>query len=74
MPSIQSNFSDFKRHYTRKSIERDYELLYLFDKHSTAVREASNANYIIHRHNLPLVAIVHGNANYFIVKSNETEL
>lgn len=72
--SLELQLEFFKTNYKKKAIAGNFELMYLFNTHYLASRETANANYLINQLKLPLVAIHYNSCNYFVVKSDETEL
>jgi hypothetical protein len=72
--SLEKHLEFFKINYKKKAISGNYELMYLFPTHNLAARETTNANYLINKLKLPLVAILYNSCNYFVVKSEEVEL
>lgn len=73
--NLQTNLNKFSENFrTKKSIREDTALIYVFENIHEASRKAFDANILIDRMRLPLVAICKDFCNYFTVQSNETEV
>lgn len=71
---LQENLEKFREAfpYTKCIVDQD-RITYCFPFFSKAARAAFDANLLIERMGLPLVAVNHGDNGYFVVQSNETE-
>jgi hypothetical protein len=72
--SLQEHFETFRKHFSVKKCYIDrYNMTYLFTSIYAARKSSSEANLLIERLKLPLVAIHNANCYFFTVQSNEHE-
>jgi hypothetical protein len=72
--TIQDYLEDFRTKYpvTKCLVDHD-RITYVFSTFYNASKAATDANMLIQRLKLPLVAIHYSNNGFFTVQSNETE-
>ena len=72
--TLQDHLESFRVKYpvTKCIVEQD-RILYVFKTFYNAYRAANEANMLIQKLQLPLVAIHYGSNGFFTVQSNETE-
>ena len=73
--TLQDNLETFRTNYpvTKCLVDHD-RITYIFNTFYNASKSSTEANMLIQRLKLPLVAIHNGNAGFFTVQSNETEV
>lgn len=73
--TLQDHLETFRTSYqiTKCLVDHD-RITYVFNTFYNASKSSTEANMLIQRLNLPLVAIHYGNAGFFTVQSNETEV
>ena len=73
--TLQDNLEEFRVRYPITKCLVDHDgITYIFNTFYNASKSSTEANMLIQRLKLPLVAIHNGNAGFFTVQSNETEL
>ena len=72
--TLQDHLETFRTSYpvTKCLVDHD-RITYVFKTFYNAYRSSNDANMLIQRLKLPLVAIHYGNNGFFTVQSNETE-
>ena len=72
--TLQDNLEEFRVRYpiTKCLVDHD-RITYIFHTFYNASKAATEANMLIQRLKLPLVAVHYGNCGFFTVQSNETE-
>jgi len=72
--TLQDHLETFRTSYpvTKCLVDHD-RITYIFNTFYNAAKSTVEANMLIQRLKLPLVAIHYGNAGFFTVQSNETE-
>lgn len=72
--TLQDNLEEFRVRYpiTKCLVDHD-RITYIFRTFYNASKAASDANMLIQRLKLPLVAIHYASNGFFTVQSNETE-
>jgi len=72
--TLQDHLETFRTSYpiTKCLVDHD-RITYVFSTFNNAYRSANDANMLIQRLKLPLVAIHYGSNGFFTVQSNETE-
>ena len=72
MPITSHTLDTFREAFpSTKVLQEDNQLLYVFKSFYNASKTACEANSLIERMKLPLVAIHQGSNSFFVVKSNE---
>jgi len=72
--TLQSNLEKFRERYPiTKCLQNDDNIIYIFQTFYNASKAALEANMLIEKMNLPLVAIHKGSCSFFTVQSNEYE-
>ena len=73
--SLQENLETFRVNYpvTKCLVDHD-RITYIFNTFYNASKSATDANMLIQKLKLPLVAIHYANNGFFTVQSNETEV
>lgn len=71
---IQASLQEFKKHFhiAKCLVDKD-KIIYSFKLSHNINKACSEANMLIERLKLPLVAIHYGSNSFFTVQSNETE-
>jgi hypothetical protein len=72
--TLQSNLEKFRTNYpVTKCLKNEDNIIYVFQTFYNASKAASEANILIEKMNLPLVALHNGSCSFFTVQSNEIE-
>ena len=73
--TLQDHLETFRIKYnvTKCLVDQD-RITYIFNFYYNAYKAANEANMLIQRLKLPLVAIHYGSNGFFTVQSNETEV
>lgn len=72
--TLQDNLETFRKRYPiTKCLVEDNYIIYIFRSFYNASKAATEANMLIEKLKLPLVAIHSASNGYFVVQSNETE-
>lgn len=72
--TLQSNLETFRKAYpVTKCLVNEDNIIYVFKFFYNASKAACEANMLIEKLNLPLVAIHKGSCSFFTVQSNEIE-
>jgi hypothetical protein len=72
--TLQSNLEKFRTNYpVTKCLVGEDSLTYIFQFYYNASKAAHEANLLIEKLNLPLVAIHKGSCAFFTIQSNEYE-
>lgn len=70
---IETHLNQFREAFpSTKVLQEDNHLLYVFKTFFNASKTACEANMLIEKLELPLVAIHYASNSFFVVKSNET--
>lgn len=73
--SIRPYFEKFKCNFRyQKCLDKGYHVFYVFSSAHAATKASMEANDLIERLNLPLVAIHFGDNQFFTLQSNQTEV
>lgn len=72
--TLQDHLETFRTKYnvTKCLVDQD-RITYIFNFYKNAYKAANEANMLIQKLKLPLVAIHYGSNGFFVVQSNETE-
>ena len=72
--TLQDHLETFRTNYpvTKCLVDHD-RITYIFNTFYNASKSSTEANMLIQRLKLPLVAVHYGNCGFFTVQSNETE-
>lgn len=75
MATLQDNLETFRKRYpvTKCLVSHD-RITYIFSTLYNASKSSVDANMLIQRLKLPLVAVHYGGNEFFTVQSNDTEL
>lgn len=72
---LQCELEEFRKMYPlTKVLQENDELVYIFKTFYNAAKATSEANFLIHRLGLNLVAVHSGSNSFFVVKRGDVEV